>query len=433
MTRISRKQLIIATTIFLGAFALLSCTSNNWPQFRGPEFNMIATGKNLPTEWGDDLNVRWTYEVSGDSWSSPVVWGNKVFIASAFPVTVSDSSYLEDVYRWQVACVDLETGDELWKQIAYEGNPRIKKHRATNYAGETPVTDGKRLYVYFGMTGLFCYDLDGELLWKKDMGAYKTLNGWGTGSSPVIYKDVLYVQVDNEEHSYLAALDSGTGEEKWKVDRDEKTNYSTPVIWKNSVRTELVTGGKKVRGYDPETGEVYWELYVAGHYNIPSAVTEKDLLYIGNSGHRDTPSTLFAVNAGAEGDITPKEGAETSSGVLWSNPDAPSGNPSPLLHDGLLYTLTSRGGEFSCIDAFTGEIIYREKVEKVAACWASPWIHEDKIYFIDEKGVTNVIKAGREFELLHQNRLDDKFWASVAVTKDAYLIKGLERLYCIGN
>lgn len=433
MTRISRKQLIIATTIFLGAFALLSCTSNNWPQFRGPEFNMIATGKNLPTEWGDDLNVRWTYEVSGDSWSSPVVWGNKVFIASAFPVTVSDSSYLEDVYRWQVACVDLETGDELWKQIAYEGNPRTKKHRATNYAGETPVTDGKRLYVYFGMTGLFCYDLDGELLWKKDMGAYKTLNGWGTGSSPVIYKDVLYVQVDNEEHSFLAALDSGTGEEKWKVDRDEKTNYSTPVIWKNSVRTELVTGGKKVRGYDPETGEVYWELYVAGHYNIPSGVTEKDLLYIGNSGHRDTPSTLFAVNAGAEGDITPTEGEETSSGVLWSNPDAPSGNPSPLLHDGLLYTLTSRGGEFSCIDALTGEIIYREKVEKVAACWASPWIHEDKIYFIDEKGVTNVIKAGREFELLHQNRLDDKFWASVAVTKDAYLIKGLERLYCIGN
>ncbi len=162
-------------------------------------------------------------------------------------------------------------------------------------------------------------------------------------------------------------------------------------------------------------------------------MTEKDLLYIGNSGHRDTPSTLFAVNAGAEGDITPTEGEETSSGVLWSNLDAPSGNPSPLLHDGLLYTLTSRGGEFSCIDALTGEIIYREKVEKVAACWASPWIHEDKIYFIDEKGVTNVIKAGREFELLHQNRLDDKFWASVAVTKDAYLIKGLERLYCIGN
>lgn len=170
---------------------------------------------------------------------------------------------------------------------------------------------------------------------------------------------------------------------------------------------------------------------MAGHYNIPSAVTEKDLLYIGNSGYRDIPSTLFAVKAGAKGDITPIEGEETSSGVLWSNLDAPFGNPSPLLHDGLLYTLTSRGGEISCIDASTGEIIYQEKVEKVAACWASPWIYEDKIYFFDEKGVTNVIKAGTDFEVLYQNTLDDKFWASVAVTKDAYLIKGVERLYCI--
>ena len=433
MTRTSRNQLFIVTTIFIAVFTLSSCTSSNWPQFRGPDNNMVATGKNLPTEWDDDTNVRWTYEINGDSWSSPVVWGNKVFIASAFPVELSDSSYLEDVYRWQVACVDLETGEELWKQVAFEGNPRTKKHRATNYAGETPVTDGKRVYVYFGMTGLFCYDLDGELLWKKDLGAYRTLNGWGTGSSPVIYKDVLYVQVDNEEHSFLVALDSGTGEEKWKVDREEKTNYSTPVIWKNSVRTELVSGGKKARAYDLATGEVYWELHMAGHYNIPSAVTEKDLLYIGNSGYRDIPSTLFAVKAGAKGDITPTEGEETSSGVLWSNLDAPSGNPSPLLHDGLLYTLTSRGGEISCIDALTGEIIYQEKVEKVSACWASPWIHEDKIYFYDEKGVTNVIRAGKAFEVLYQNTLDDKFWASVAVTKDAYLIKGVERLYCIGN
>lgn len=433
MTRTCRNQLFIVTTIFIAVFTLSSCTSSNWPQFRGPDNNMVATGKNLPTEWDDDTNVRWSYEINGDSWSSPVVWGNKVFIASAFPLELSDSSYLEDVYRWQVACVDLETGEELWKQVAFEGNPRTKKHRATNYAGETPVTDGKRVYVYFGMTGLFCYDLDGELLWKKDLGAYRTLNGWGTGSSPVIYKDVLYVQVDNEEHSFLVALDSGTGEEKWKVDREEKTNYSTPVIWKNSVRTELVSGGKKARAYDTATGEVYWELHMAGHYNIPSAVTEKDLLYIGNSGYRDIPSTLFAVKAGAKGDITPTEGEETSSGVLWSNLDAPSGNPSPLLHDGLLYTLTSRGGEISCIDALTGEIIYQEKVEKVSACWASPWIHEDKIYFYDEKGVTNVIRAGKAFEVLYQNTLDDKFWASVAVTKDAYLIKGVERLYCIGN
>ncbi|MCK5134925.1 MAG: PQQ-binding-like beta-propeller repeat protein [Bacteroidales bacterium] len=285
MVQKKQHQLIIASAVLFTALTLTSCTGN-WPQFRGPEYNMIATGKNLPAEWSEDNNVQWTYEIDGDSWSSPVVWGNKVFVASAFPVEVSDTSYLEDVYRWQVACVDLETGEELWKQVAFEGNPRIKKHPATNYAGETPVTDGKRLYVYFGMTGLFCYDMDGGLLWKKDLGAYDTQNGWGTGSSPVIFKDVLYVQVDNEENSF---------------------------------------------------------------------------------------------------------------------------------------------------DAASGDLVYKQKVENAGACWASPWVHEDKIYFFGEKGVTSVFKAGKEFELLHQNSLDDKFWASVAIMRDAYILKGTERLYCIGG
>ncbi len=427
------NHLVIVVLIFMGVFALSSCAGDNWPQFRGPDNNMVATGNDLPTEWGDELNILWTYEISGGSWSSPIVWGKKVFVASAFPVNLSDTSNLEDVYRWQVSCVDLETGDELWNQVAFEGSPRTKKHRATNYAAETPVTDGKRVYVYFGMTGIYCYDLDGELLWNKDLGAYNTLRDWGTGSSPVLYKDVIYVQVDNEEHSFLVALDAKTGDEKWKVDRDEKTNYSTPVIWKNSVRTELITGGKYARGYNLETGDVYWELNMAGHYNIPSAVSTDEILYMGNSGYRDVPSTLFAVKAGAGGDITPAEGEEISSWVLWSNPDAPSGNSSPLLHNGLLYTLSSRGGDLSCLDATTGEIIYQEKVENVGACWASLWIHEDKIYFFDEKGITNVIKAGRQFEVLYQNTLDDKFWASVAVAGDSYLVKGVERMYCIKN
>lgn len=446
MIRSIKNQIIHISIIFIVAFSLSSCTGNEWPQFRGPDNNMIAKGTNLPTEWGDGKNVKWTYEIDGDSWSSPVIWGNKAFIASVFPVQISppsesqsassqeeDKSYLEDVYRWQLACVDLQSGKEMWKQVAFEGNPRTKKHRSTNYSGGTPVTDGKRVYVYFGMRGLYCYGLEGELLWEKDLGAYKTRNGWGTGSSPVIYKDVLFVQVDNELNSFLVALDSKTGDEIWKMARDEKTSYSSPVIWKNSVRTELVTGGKKARGYDPESGKVFWELHMAGHYNIPSAVVEKDLLFIGNAGRRDTPSTFFAIKAGAEGDITPAEGEETSSGVEWSNLNAPTGNPSPLLYNGLLYLMSSRGGELSCLDAATGAIIYQEKVDKTGSCWASPWAHEDKIYILDEKGVTSVIKAGTEFELLSQNNLDDKFWSSVAVAKDAYLFKGVKYLYCVKN
>jgi len=409
---------------------------------------MIASGKKLPTRWGEDNNVSWTYEVSGESWSSPIVWDNRVFISSASLVKAvpdnngepdtsqqgqEERSSLKDFYRWELTCLDLATGEELWKKVAFKGNPRIKKHPAHNYAGESPLTDGKRVYVYFGMTGLFCYDMKGELLWKKDLGVYKTLNDWGTGASPALYKNRLYIQVDNEEQSFLVALDTKTGEVVWRADRDENTNYSTPVIWKNRIRTELVAGGKKARAYDPETGELLWELAVGGYYNIPSPASNRDFLYLGNEGRGDTPGTLLAIKAGAEGDITPVEGELKSSGVEWSLPDAPLGRPSPLLYNGLLYLVTTKGGQITCLDAKTGSFVYQEKIENCAACWASPWLADGKIYVLDEKGVTTVIKAGKQFEQLAQYKLDDKFWASVAMTKNTYLFKGTKKLYCIKN
>lgn len=439
------KTLTLAGTIIMTALILSSCTTN-WPQFRGPETNMIVKAKNLPVEWGEDLNIRWTTEVEGDSWTSPVIWGKKVFLASSLSVKVDiepepgqgtpqegeDESFKSEVYRWEVSCVDLETGEEIWKQVAFEGSPRVKKHRAHNYAAETPVTDGKRLYAYFGMTGLYCYSLDGELLWEKDLGAFKTLFDWGTGSSPVVYKDILYVQVDNEENSFLVALDAATGDEIWKVDRAEKTNYSTPMIWKNSLRTELVTGGKTARSYDPLTGEVLWELDVKGYYNIPSPVADKDFIYLGNTAWRDIPGTFFCVKAGAQGNITPLEGESSSEGVVWSDSASSLANPSPLLYEGLIYLVSSRGGTVTCLDAASGEQVYQEKIEGVAGTWASPWVYEDQIYFTDEKGTTRIFKAGKSFELVDENKLDDKFWSSVAVSGDAYLMKGTGKLYCIG-
>ncbi|MCP4310598.1 MAG: PQQ-binding-like beta-propeller repeat protein [Bacteroidetes bacterium] len=441
-----RKLLTITGAIILAVLTITSCTTN-WSQFRGPEQNMLVQAKNLPAEWGEETNIRWTADIEADSWSSPVVWGNKVFVASAVPVKVAaapkrrqgpateeeeDESYLNDIYRWQLSCIDLDTGEESWKRVAYEGNPRIKKHRAHNYAGETPVTDGERIYVYFGMTGIYCYDLDGNLLWEKDPGVYETLYGWGTGASPVLHEGTLFLQVDNEENSFLLALNAATGDEIWTVDRDEKTNYSTPLIWKNTVRTELVTGGKRARSYDPVTGTILWELKVEGCYNIPSPVADKDFLYLGNTAFRDTPGSFQCIRAGASGDITPAEGEATSSGVVWTIADAPTANPSPLLYQGLIYLVSGRGGQITCIEASAGEQVYQEKIEKVGACWSSPWAFEDKIFFTDEKGVTRVFRAGEEFELLHENSLDGKFWSSVAVAGDAFLFKGVDKLYCIG-
>jgi outer membrane protein assembly factor BamB len=424
---------------------------------------MVAKGKNLPTEWGNDKNIKWTHDLNGVGWSSPIVWKNKVFISSVFlekkaPATVQetppalpttnpvkppvagqnppppppkeDNSYLNDVYRWEVSCVDLNSGKELWKKVALKGNPRIKAHNGNTYASETPVTDGKRVYVYFGMTGLFCFDLDGKLLWQKDLGAYETQNGWGTGSSPVIYNDILYLQIDNEVNSFLVALDAATGEQKWKADRNEKTNYSTPIIWKNKIRTELVTTGKIARSYDLNTGKVLWEMKLAGGNSIASPVGENEHLYIGNSGGREEKGTLFSVKPGAEGDITPPEGKMVSRGVEWSVQDAGTGSPSPLLYNGLIYILGGRG-EFNCFDAASGTLVYKNKIENVAACWASPWAYNEKIYFTDEKGVTQIVKAGKQFEVLSTNKLDDKFWSSIAITDDSYLFKGVARLYCI--
>jgi len=448
-------MLIICSSLLVYSFMP---SPANWPQFRGSENNMVATGTNLPTEWNDSLNVRWKTDLTGSGWSSPIVFGDRIFVTSAFlekaapasaqptppppppapgtqqgppPPPAEDNSFKEEVYRWELTCFDLKTGKELWSQVAHTGTPRIKKHAQSNYACETPVSDGKRVFAYFGMTGVYCYDLDGKLLWQNDLGAYTTLNGWGTGSSPVVYKDILYIQVDNEEKSFLVALDAATGDEKWKVDRDEKTNYSTPVIWKNKFRTELVTIGKSARAYDPATGNLVWELKMADGMAIPSSVYDSEHIYLGKAGGPNKPGMLYSVKAGSTGDITPADSGLVSNGVEWTLKETGVANPSPLLYNGLIYLLGSRGGELYCLDAKTGATVYKEKVDKVGACWASPWIYGDKIYFYDEKGVTQIVQAGKEFKVLSPNKLDDKFWASVAITDDAYIFRGVKKLYCV--
>lgn len=451
----------ITFTIGLIAFILSSCTNNNWPQFHGPEDNMIVHAKNLPETWNDSTNIRWASKMDGESWSSPIIYGDKVFYSSAVlikkapvktqestppqpnasngntppppPLAEEDDSYKEAVYRWQLTCLDLKTGNELWKAVSYEGNPRIKKHVGSTYACETPVTDGKHVWVYYGMHGVYCYDMNGELIWKQDPGAYPTANGWGTGASPVLHDNTLYVLVDNEEYSFLIAYDAQTGDEKWKVDRDEKTTYSTPVIWKNKVQTELVTLGSKARSYNPENGELIWELSIKKGMSIPSPVFDQEHIYFGNAGGPRDIGALYCVKAGAGGNITPADGTLTNDYVIWADTLAGTANPSPVLYDGLIYVLASRGGEVACFEAPTGKLIYKNKVDKAAACWATPWIYNNKLYFYDEKGVTQIIQAGSEFKVLGTNTIDDKFWASIAASQDAYIFKGVDKIYCVGK
>jgi outer membrane protein assembly factor BamB len=437
MNRINKQYSVILILLFL----LSSIpASGNWPQFRGPENNMIAPGTNYPAEWNDSLNVKWTFDISGESWSSPIIYGDKIFMTTSVKEETAaptnqqaDEHLVPDFYRMELSCIDLKSGKEIWRQTAYHGHPTIKKHARSTYACESPVTDGKRVVAYFGMMGVYCYDLNGTLLWQKDLGVYSTRNNWGTGSSPALYQGTLFIQVDNEDQSFLVALDAATGREKWRATYDDKTNYSTPVIWENAAGIELVTVGKTARSFDPQTGELNWELKIGGQMAVPSPVYNNDFIYLGLSGENYKPGVLYSIKAGAKGDITPGDSALVSNGVEWTLRDAGINSASPLLYDGLLYLVTGRSGELSCIDASSGDLIYMQKIENMRACWASPWAFDNKIFFYDEKGVTRVVQAGRDFKLRAEHTLDDTFWASVAFSTDAYIVKGVKKLYCISK
>jgi outer membrane protein assembly factor BamB len=477
---------VIKLSAILTLLLVSSCSQKqNWPQFRGPESNMLSPAKNLPGEWGNDKNVKWMYKMEGSGWSSPIVWGNKVFIVSAFPEKIvsetlppnmpqlseeqdtvegegtlpdqdndddpqpehgpphaqngpppqelpveADTAFRKDVYKWEVTCINLDNGKEIWKQVAFKGSPRAKKHSLNSYASETPVTDGKRLYVYFGMTGLFCYDLNGNLLWQKDLGAFTTQNGWGTGSSPIVYKDVLYIQNDNEVNSFMIAIDAVTGNDIWRVKRDEKTTYSTPFIWNNNVRDELVALGKTARSYDLKTGKILWEMKLGGEQSVLSPVADETHLYMANSGGREVTSNFYSVKPGAEGDITLTQGVTSNNFVEWVFPEANPGNASPLLYKGYLYFLGLKS-ELICLNAASGKKVYNQRLRGLGEIWASPWAYNDKIFLVNAKGVTRIVKAGEKFEELSQNKLKDRIWASVAITGNSYIFKGAGFLYCI--
>jgi outer membrane protein assembly factor BamB len=466
MNRKARYSLMVL--FFLVVLFLQSCQSGEQNK------SLKSPGENLPTEWGTDKNVRWSYDLEGRGWSSPVISGNKVLITTAFNETVppvpevekpeqaspppppppasgsdntrpapapprnqgpqvEDTSYKAEVWRMEIICLDLKTGKELWKQVAYKGHPRGGSHKGNGYASETPVTDGNRIYAYFGMTGIFCYDMNGKLIWQNDLGAYKTLNSWGTGSSPLLFNNKIYLQIDNEVSSFMVALDAATGVEKWRVSRDEKTTYSSPFVWDNTVRTEIVTCGSTARSYDPETGSLLWEMKMGGKMSIPTPVADPEHLFIANSGGPGGIGSLSSVKAGATGNISADTVTLVSNGVEWYRPDAGTGNPSPVLYKGLIYIIASNGKNLSCIDAATGKTIYNQKLEKVATCWATPWVYKDNLYITDERGVTNIVKTGEQFELISQNRIKDKFWASAALAYDSYVFKGVNKVYCIAN
>jgi outer membrane protein assembly factor BamB len=455
----SRK---VTTAIWMGALCLpAAAQAGDWPQFRGTNGAGVSPEKGLADEWGPDKNVAWKVEVPGVGWASPVVWGDKIFVTTAvtdkqprpkpfgggpgggppgggpgggFPGRGGGKP--PDIeYRWRVLCLDRANGKVLWDEIAVAKKPAIASFPSNGYATETPVTDGERLYVYFGMTGLFCFDFDGKQLWKQDLGAFKMGMSYGTGGSPTLDGDRLFVLCDNDEKSFLAAFDKKTGEELWRADRDEKSSWSTPFVWKNKKRTEIVVcGAGRVRSYDPANGKQLWELKqgAVGPMGAPasaSPVGDDERVYVGSGGLMGG-GPLTAVQAGASGDVTLKDDETSNDGVAWSRAGAGPNLASPLLYDGYLYILERSG--LSCYEAETGKPAYRRsRLSGARGFTSSPWAADGKVYCLDENGTTFVVKAGPEFKLLATNKLDEMCWATPALAGGAILLRGGDHLFCI--
>jgi outer membrane protein assembly factor BamB len=420
----------------------------NWPQFRGPGARGVSDNDALPVYWSATENVAWKTDLPGRGWSSPVVWGDRVFLTSVINQGESEEPkkglYFggdrptppDSMHQWIVFCLDLNSGRVLWQKQVHEGKPTSSIHLKNSFASETPITDGEHVYVYFGNIGVFCFDFDGEQIWEKRLKPHKTRNGWGTAASPALHEDRLYLVNDNDEDSYLLALDKKTGEEVWRVRRDEKSNWATPYIWTNDQRTEIITPGTgKVRSYDL-SGQLLWNFEGMSSITIATPYEYDGLLYIssGYVGDRNN-RPIYAIRPGAHDDISLKEDETANDWIVWCQKMAAPYNPSTLIHDDRLYVLYDFGF-IACFDSSNGSPIFeRQRIPDGRAFTSSPWAYGGKVFCLNEDGVTFVMTSGDELELLHQNALaeDDMAMATPAIAGDRLLIRTSARLYCIQN
>lgn len=423
----------------------------NWPSFRGAHAAGVADGQNLPDLWDAEkgINIKWKARIPGLAHSSPIVWGDRIFVTTAISgrgkatfrrglYGDGDASEDRSPHQWKVYCLDKKTGKTLWERVAYSGEPREKRHIKATYANSTPATDGRYVIAFFGSQGLYAYETKGRLIWKKDLGrlnagAYDLPEyEWGTASSPIIYKDMVIVQCDQQQGSFLAALDIKTGRTVWKTSRDELPSWGTPTIYPGKDRIELVTNSSNfIRGYDPETGNELWRLGGSSKITAPTPVFSRDVIVIASGRRPEAP--IFVVRAGANGDITLKDGQTSNGSVAWSRQRAGSYMPTPLIYRGRLYVLRNQG-ILACYDLGTGQEEYTERIPHQGSGFsASPIASDGKIYLPSEDGDIFVVRAGPVFELLGNNRVGQPLMATPAISDGMMFVRGESDLFAIGR
>jgi len=438
--------LVIGISLTFASFSLLARTvsAGNWPQWRGPDGSGISTEKNLPSEWSPTKNIKWKTPIEGRSHSSPIVWGNRIFLTTAVEgaevagakavkhqIDGKDFIHPDSVgankkHTFKVIALDRDSGKMVWQSTAWEGTPYDDRHRKSSYAASTPATDGKMVYAFFGTEGLYAYDFKGKLVWKAQLGNIGTL-GMGAATSPILFDNFVIVQADEENAtaSFIVALDKKTGKEVWKTPRKIQVSWCTPLLVRTATRTELITSGtENVIAYDPATGKELWRHKGLESNAIPSPVANSEMAYL----VAGFPTKItYAIRLGQNGDLT------GTPNVPWKYEKGTAYVPSPILYGDYLYLTTDRG-ILTALDAKTGEVKYEGgRIPIPATFTASPVAYEGKILMTSEDGDTFMIKAGPKHEILGTNSVGEAVYASPAIADGRIFIRGEKNLYCIGS
>jgi outer membrane protein assembly factor BamB len=419
--------------------------AQNWPQFRGPDGSGVADRQNLPLEWSvaEESNLLWRVPMEGLAHSSPIVWGDRVYLTTAVADTTGEPTLVlgdSDVagidpapdmvaHRWELLALDKRTGAVLWHKTVHRGVPRLKRHVKGSHASASPATDGRNIVALLGTEGLYCFDMEGELRWRTDVGLLdvgywgEPEYQWGAASSPLIFENLVIVQNDRQKDSFIATYDLESGKEVWRAARDEKPAWSTPAIYRGEGGVELVTNGANwIRGNNPRTGEDLWKLSHGDLQVItPSPLVAGDRIVV-TGGNPTGAQTTFAIRPGARGDAQDH--------VVWTAERSSPYTPTPVAYDGILYVIVDNG-ILSAYDLATGERLYRTRLEVGAGFSASPIVSDGKIYLPSEDGAVFVVRAGREFQSLARNEMGEPLMASPAVSEGTLFVRGTRHLFAI--
>lgn len=444
---------IQAFSMFIAACLMISnlYAAQNWPSFRGPSASGVTEGSPTPTEWdaAQSENVLWKTAIPGLGHSCPVVWDDRIFVTTAVKGKGQSSLKVgmygdvksvdeKDAFSWNIYCLDRKTGRILWNRESYRGKPKVKRHPKSSHSNSTPCTDGNYVVAFFGSEGMYCYDMEGNLVWKKDLGVldwgfYRSPSAqWGGGSSPVIHKQMVIVQCDVQKNSFLAAFDLKDGTILWKTPRSDVPTWGTPTVYNAKEHSQIIVNGyRHIGGYDIETGKEIWKMKGGGDIPTPTPVVAHDLIYITNAHGRMSP--IYAVRVSARGDISLAENQTSNEHVAWSYPKGGNYMPTPIVYKDYLYFGSDRG-TLSCFEPETGELKYREKLSsKGAAFSASPIASDGKIYFTAENGEIYVVQAGPEFKLLAINKMDETCMATPAISQGTLFFRTRHHLVAVAE